>query len=977
MSARSSLRMSGVSGGSGVGPRGVGVGDSPRDLSALSPLLPPPPHSSSSLFSSALGGGSSSSYGSGSISPPPDDGRPQGASSSSSSSSSLKPRGSLNTFVGVFAPNVVSMFGVILYLRVGWTVGQVGFIGAVLLTFLITFMVALTAMSLSVIATNGRVSGGGVYFLTSRTLGPEFGGAIGFIFFAASVVSSALSLKGFAEQFVRTFDTLVSPTWPAYWTEFVVATAALYVAVLLNVVDVKYLGRLNIVTFAFMMGTVVLCSACLLLSGVFGGDPSEGGGVDIGGRGFRWHIMAQNLEKYGGLLPFWDPKYTHLRPHPTCSPRAEVISETGGGAVPSIWQVFAVFFNGFSGFTSGANMSGDLRDPSKSIPKGTIASLAFVVVVYIFLMFLLNGVYTRAFLVCNTLSMLDAIPSDAAVKMVNTAILLASLFGANNTLAGASRVWSALMADDVLGLRANSSNGGSSSNGSGINNSNGGGDGSATGKKYGLAHPHFSLALCTICTQASLFVGNLDALAPISSLCFLLAYAILNLACFTLRITSSPNFRPAFRHFSWQTSIAGVIMCIAAMCAIDVLLSLIVLLAMFTIFYLLALRSPPKKWGSIHQALIFQQVRKYLLKLESPTETHVKFWRPGVLLLSNGLLDGAGGHLTPATGSSSAALEVLPPSPTYDSRYLHQAEAGMNDQMLTNGVAASAIKLADELKKGGMYCIGHVADSLANATSELRHLNRVVQRLRVKAFPQTTIATGDHAQLTGAINIVLGARLGHLRPHTLMCRYAPSERMPSADYAQLAADALRLGMHFQLIQGIEHLLAPDGKESTTPRLDVYHERATVLTGDEHASMVPELSASFSLALVNAYVLTRSARWRHARVRVVLLVADTGDADDVESAVAHRVFCARTLLRELRIDAEVVARVVPPGSNEPFPRHCDVQRWSQGASLAFVPVTSSVLNDSSWIARLDNTDATTPTFPIMYSIGSHVVMTTEL
>ena len=211
----------------------------------------------------------------------------------------------MNTFVGVFAPNVVSMFGVILYLRVGWTVGQVGFIGAVLLTFLITFMVALTAMSLSVIATNGRVSGGGVYFLTSRTLGPEFGGAIGFIFFAASVVSSALSLKGFAEQFVRTFDTLVSPTWPAYWTEFVVATAALYVAVLLNVVDVKYLGRLNIVTFAFMMGTVVLCSACLLLSGVFGGDPSEGGGVDIGGRGFRWHIMAQNFGKYGGrTLPY-------------------------------------------------------------------------------------------------------------------------------------------------------------------------------------------------------------------------------------------------------------------------------------------------------------------------------------------------------------------------------------------------------------------------------------------------------------------------------------------------------------------------------------------------------------------------------------------------------------------------------------------------------------------------------------------------
>ena len=311
---------------------------------------------------------------------------------------------------------------------------------------------------------------------------------------------------------------------------------------------------------------------------------------------------------------------------------------------------------------------------------------------------------------------------------------------------------------------------------------------------------------------------------------------------------------------------------------------------------------------------------------------------------------------------------------------------------MADGVAASAVKLADELKKGGMYVIGHVSGTLPDATSAFRHLTRVVHTLRVKAFPQVTVATGEERFLTGALNIMLGARLGHLRPHTLMCRFAPSSddaspgRLRRADYVRLASDALHLGNHILLVKGLEHLKAPTrgGFSASAPRFDVYFDNSTDSLDAGDAASCAGLSASFSLALVNAYVLTRSVRWRHARLRVVVLVADDGgSAAATEQAVARRVMAVRTLTRDLRIDADVVARVVAPGLQMPFPYATDVQRWSAGSSLAFVPVPQTVLNEGEeWIARMDGPlpSENAPNgcaVPCVFSIGAHVVLTTEL
>ena len=112
------------------------------------------------------------------------------------------PAGRFGTFGGVFTPCVLTILGVIMFLRYGYVVGQAGVIGALVILAVSKIITGLTGLSLSAIATNTEVKGGGAYFLISRSLGVEFGGAIGLVFFLAQAISVAMYVLGFAEAFV-------------------------------------------------------------------------------------------------------------------------------------------------------------------------------------------------------------------------------------------------------------------------------------------------------------------------------------------------------------------------------------------------------------------------------------------------------------------------------------------------------------------------------------------------------------------------------------------------------------------------------------------------------------------------------------------------------------------------------------------------------------------------------------------------------
>jgi potassium/chloride transporter 4/5/6 len=120
--------------------------------------------------------------------------------------------------MGVYFPCVQNIFGVLFFIRLAWIVGVAGIIealGVVLLCcsvvsafnlqLLSIFQTFLTAISLSAIATNGAISAGGPYYMISRNLGPELGGAIGILFFFGNTVAAAMYITGGVEIVLVSF----------------------------------------------------------------------------------------------------------------------------------------------------------------------------------------------------------------------------------------------------------------------------------------------------------------------------------------------------------------------------------------------------------------------------------------------------------------------------------------------------------------------------------------------------------------------------------------------------------------------------------------------------------------------------------------------------------------------------------------------------------------------------------------------------
>jgi len=232
-------------------------------------------------------------------------------------------REKMGTFGGVFTPSILAILGVILYLRLGWIVGNVGLLGTLTIVTLSTLIMFLTALSISAVATARLVRGGGVYYMISRSLGIETGGAVGIPLYFAQTLSVALYTLGFAESVVNQFP------------QFNQLDVALIGTVLIAVVILKSPNLAAKVQY-FIMGAIALS----LLSFLFG-KPMEPTEIEIWGA-------------------------------------SEGVSEP-------FWQVFAVFFPAVTGIMSGVNTSGDLKTPTKSIPIGTLAAVGTGYLIYMIL----------------------------------------------------------------------------------------------------------------------------------------------------------------------------------------------------------------------------------------------------------------------------------------------------------------------------------------------------------------------------------------------------------------------------------------------------------------------------------------------------------------------------------------------------------------------------------------------------------------
>lgn len=455
----------------------------------------------------------------------------------------------LGTFLGVYTPTVLTILGVILYLRMGWVVGQAGVGGAVLIVLIAHAITIITALSLSSLSTNMRVGVGGAYFIISRSLGLEMGGALGIPLYLSQTLSVTLYAFGLAESALFVFGATGVDPWvvQAIAAGIVVAVTAL--AARSTVFALK--AQLPI------MGFIAISLVCLVA------------GVD-------W-----------GSTPAAPPTNFHAEP---------------------FWGVFAVFFPAVTGVMAGLGLSGDLREPGKSIPIGVLFAVGTGFVVYLAAPFVLSQAASFDELLNDKLIW-------TKVAVGGMLAILPGLFGAVlssaiGSILGAPRTLQALAQDGLVPGRVGK-----------LNNTTG--------------EPMFALYLSGGVALAAVLLGDLNAVAEVVSMFFLTTYGMLNLAAALEAWVKDPSFRPRLRIPFWL-SLLGAVGCFLAMALISPVAFVIAVVVELALWWWLSKRRLHAAWGDLRTGFWFAAMRLALMKLRT-ARFDPRNWRPHLLVFSGDL----------------------------------------------------------------------------------------------------------------------------------------------------------------------------------------------------------------------------------------------------------------------------------------------------------------------------------------------------
>jgi len=299
----------------------------------------------------------------------------------------------LGTFAGVFTPSILTILGIILFLRSGFVVGNAGLAGTLAIIAMATAVSVLTSLSLAAISTNINVGGGGDYYLISRTLGLEFGGAIGIVLFLAQSVSVAFYSIGFGEV------TASLMGWESQLAVQAIAAGAILVLFVFAWAGADVATRLQFVIMAALIAALV-----------------------------SFYVGAFGSFDFSMLTSSW----------------------SGGPGGIGYWAAFAIFFPAVTGFTQGVSMSGDLEDPKRSLPAGTFAAVGISTVVYVTVVILIAGGVPIASLVDDDGSAMRNLASIGA--LVSVGVVAATLSSAMASFLGAPRILQSMASDRVYPL---------------------------------------------------------------------------------------------------------------------------------------------------------------------------------------------------------------------------------------------------------------------------------------------------------------------------------------------------------------------------------------------------------------------------------------------------------------------------------------------------------------------------------------------
>ncbi len=468
------------------------------------------------------------------------------------SGSSNKNSYKFGTFGGVFTPSVLTILGVIMYLRYAQVVGQAGLWGSLLILLAATIISLITGLSISSISTNMQVKGGGAYYLISRSLGVEFGGLIAIFFYIAQAVAVALYIIGFTEAIFAAF--------PEISLSFRVVAMVTNLIVFILV----YIGAGWTIKVQYGILAVVMLS---LLSFIIGA--MEHASLDV---------LRSNLQ----------PAFT---------------------ANNSLFIMFALFFPAVTGVMVGVNMSGDLKEPRRSIPRGVLTAIVFTTLIYVAVALLLAASSNRETLLSGSFVMKDVSWKGA---LIYAGVFTATISSALGSMMGAPRILQAFAKDNVFKQLH------------------------FLGKGEGPSNePRRAIILTFLISSLGIMAGDLNTIAPVITMFFLITYGTVNLACFYEMISHNPSFRPSFRLHHWFVALLGTLGSLAVMFLISPVWAFIAIVLSSGMYFIILHKKINVQWGDIKSGWAYQRVRKALLRLEQE-KYHPKNWRPSILTLSGG-----------------------------------------------------------------------------------------------------------------------------------------------------------------------------------------------------------------------------------------------------------------------------------------------------------------------------------------------------
>ena len=474
----------------------------------------------------------------------------------------------------VFLASISTILGAILFLRFGYAVGHVGMVGALMIVLIGHLVTLPTALAVSEIATNRKVEGGGAYFIISRSFGRTIGASIGISLYISQAISISFYMIALAEAF--------RPLAPLFesWTGLPF--------------DVRLIA---------IPGTALLCLVVVLR------------GADIGVQAL-WGIVAVLAVS---LLMFFAGS-----PVPGTE-LGELAIFKGIPDGDSFWLVFAIVFPAFTGLVAGLGLSGDLKDPRRSIPVGTLAATITGLVVYIAAVIKLAYSASPELLAGDPLVM-----SRIAIwgPIIPIGLGCATLSSALGSILVAPRTLQALAADEVAPSGR-------------LNRYLAAGVGSQN-------EPRHAALITSIIAVACAGIGSIDFVARIVSMFFMVTYGSLCAISFLEHFSARPSYRPSFRS-KWYLSLLGAVLSFLLMFQMDpgyALLAILLMIGSYT--GLRAGKGGEDDLAEIFRGVMTQTTRHFQLVLQrSSFGRRDREWRPNVIAVGE------------RTFERSAPLQVL------------------------------------------------------------------------------------------------------------------------------------------------------------------------------------------------------------------------------------------------------------------------------------------------------------------------------